>query len=208
MQVASALVLATLLACLGTQALPEQAQARLGAENSKLANKLETPCAKSLQSFSRRHEDAVSALPDPQHMLYFLHIPRTAGRTYHSCFLKLGSPPSRRCEKSYDILRIDRSLEGCGLLSSHDDLSASKMFPANAAFATQIRYAAGHCWRSDCLSHLVVPFMQSADLLSHASGKRAGSTSYIAAVIAHSLLTPEKKLTPVQGSCGQGHQRI
>lgn len=26
------------------------------------------------------------------HMLYFLHIPRTAGRTYHACFLKCGLP--------------------------------------------------------------------------------------------------------------------
>ena len=28
------------------------------------------------------------------HMLYFLHIPRTAGRTYHACFLKCESLPS------------------------------------------------------------------------------------------------------------------
>ena len=109
---------------------------------STAASQAASSCAASVQSFSADHGSAVSPQPDAQHMLYFLHIPRTAGRTYHSCFLKLGSPPSRRCEKSYDVLRIDRSLEGCGLLSSHDDLSASTLFPDNAGFATQIRHAA------------------------------------------------------------------
>ena len=72
---------------------------------------------------------------DPQKMLFFMHIPRTAGlyekhmelffssrqlgqllmpkdcnpagRTFHSCFLRLAFPPSKRCAKSYDVLRLD-----------------------------------------------------------------------------------------------------
>lgn len=32
-------------------------------------------------------------------MAFFLHLPRTAGRTLHTCFLKLGTPPHRRCPK-------------------------------------------------------------------------------------------------------------
>ena len=32
---------------------------------------------------------------DPKKLLYFLHIPRTAGRTFGTCFLKQAHPPSR-----------------------------------------------------------------------------------------------------------------
>ncbi|KAK9805930.1 hypothetical protein WJX73_005869 [Symbiochloris irregularis] len=72
-------------------------------------------------------------------MLFFLHMPRTAGRTYHSCFLKTATPPSRRCEKSYDVLRLNASIPSCGLLSSHDDMSLIDNLPDDAAFVTQLR---------------------------------------------------------------------
>ncbi|KAK9823003.1 hypothetical protein WJX81_005071 [Elliptochloris bilobata] len=72
-------------------------------------------------------------------MLFFLHIPRTAGRTYHACFLKVGRPPSRRCEKSYDMLRLNESAPGCGLLGSHDDFSITESLPADTAVITQLR---------------------------------------------------------------------
>lgn len=77
-------------------------------------------------------------------MVFFLHVPRTAGRTYHSCFLKLGSPPSARCEKSYDVLRLNASLTGCSLLGSHDDFSIRQHLPEDTAVVTQLR-CHSHC---------------------------------------------------------------
>ena len=56
-------------------------------------------------------------------LLFFLHIPRTAGRTFHFCYLKLATPESRRCAKSYDALRVDLSDPNCQLLATHDDYS-------------------------------------------------------------------------------------
>lgn len=76
---------------------------------------------------------------DPSKMLWFLHIPRSAGRTFHSCFLKLAHPPSKRCAKSYDTLRLNVSVGSCGLLASHDDYSATDFLPAEAAVVTQLR---------------------------------------------------------------------
>ena len=48
-------------------------------------------------------------------------------------------PPSKRCAKSYDILRLNESLSDCGLLSSHDDFSVIDMLPKNGAVITQLR---------------------------------------------------------------------
>ena len=76
---------------------------------------------------------------DPEKMLYFLHIPRTAGRTTHNCFLLPSTPPSRRCAKSYDGLKYDISLPDCGLIASHDDFSAMASLPSSAAVFTSIR---------------------------------------------------------------------
>jgi len=72
-------------------------------------------------------------------MVYFLHVPRTAGRTFQSCFLKSGTPPERRCPKAYDHLRIDVSVPDCFLLSSHDDFSVVAMLPENVAVLTHLR---------------------------------------------------------------------
>eukprot|EP00892_Ulva_mutabilis_P010571 jgi/Ulvmu1/7887/UM004_0118.1 len=76
---------------------------------------------------------------DPHKMLYFLHVPRTAGRTTHNCFMMPATPPSRRCAKSYDGLKYDISIPDCGLISSHDDFSAMHQLPATAAVFTSIR---------------------------------------------------------------------
>jgi hypothetical protein len=76
---------------------------------------------------------------DPHKMLYFLHVPRTAGRTTHNCFLMPITPPSRRCAKSYDGLKYDISLPDCGVIASHDDFSAMASFPSTAAVFTTIR---------------------------------------------------------------------
>ncbi|GLI61460.1 hypothetical protein VaNZ11_003852 [Volvox africanus] len=73
-------------------------------------------------------------------LLYFLHVPRTAGRTFHSCLLKLGVPPALRCPKAYDHLRItNMSRPNCYLLSSHDDFSVVSMLPPDVAVLTQLR---------------------------------------------------------------------
>ena len=86
-----------------------------------------------------KHHPAGNAVVNPDHMLYFLHIPRTAGRTYGVCFLKQAWAPSRRCAKSYDVLRLNQSVPNCGLLSSHDDYSVLQYLPKDAAIATQLR---------------------------------------------------------------------
>jgi hypothetical protein len=38
-------------------------------------------------------------------LVYFMHVPRTAGRTLNSCFYSASTPPSRKCPKSYDDLK-------------------------------------------------------------------------------------------------------
>ncbi|KAF8067374.1 hypothetical protein HT031_002422 [Scenedesmus sp. PABB004] len=74
-----------------------------------------------------------------ENMVYFLHIPRTAGRTFHSCLLRLGTPGRRRCPKAYDHLRIDFDVPSCFMLSSHDDFSVVERLPANTAVVSQLR---------------------------------------------------------------------
>lgn len=82
----------------------------------------------------------VTATRNPQdHVIFFLHVPRTAGRTYNSCFLKQAFPPSQRCARSYDRLRYNVSLPSCKLLSSHDDFSIVSLLPPDAEVITQLR---------------------------------------------------------------------
>ena len=71
--------------------------------------------------------------------VFFLHVPRTAGRTFHSCLLKLGTPASKRCPRAYDHLRIDFDVPNCALLSSHDDFSVVERLPADTAVVSQLR---------------------------------------------------------------------
>ncbi len=86
----------------------------------------------------KHHKEAAPYTGD--NMLYFLHVPRTAGRTFHSCLLKMGMHPGRRCPKAYDHLRItNMSTPNCYLLSSHDDFSVVSMLPDNVAVLTQVR---------------------------------------------------------------------
>ncbi|DBB06421.1 TPA: hypothetical protein ACH3X1_011981 [Trebouxia sp. C0004] len=96
-------------------------------------------CQKALYTFGKQHHTKSVQALNADHMLYFLHIPRTAGRTYGACFLKQAWAPSRRCAKSYDILRLNSSVPDCGLLSSHDDYSVIQYLPRDAAVATQLR---------------------------------------------------------------------
>ncbi|XP_022730966.1 protein-tyrosine sulfotransferase-like isoform X2 [Durio zibethinus] len=62
-------------------------------------------------------------------LLFFLHVPRTGGRTYFHCFLKKLYSNSLECPRSYDKLRFDPSKEKCRLLVTHDDYSITSKLP-------------------------------------------------------------------------------
>ncbi|XWS74293.1 hypothetical protein CRYUN_Cryun02cG0202600 [Craigia yunnanensis] len=62
-------------------------------------------------------------------LLFFLHVPRTGGRTYFHCFLKKLYSNSLECPRSYDKLRFDPSKEKCRLLTTHDDYSITSKLP-------------------------------------------------------------------------------
>ncbi len=96
-------------------------------------------CQKLLDRYLFEHQRDPRPYNDDSTMVYFLHVPRTAGRTFHSCMLKLGTPPTRRCPKAYDHLRLNMSVPNCYLLSSHDDYSIVSMLPDNVAVLTHLR---------------------------------------------------------------------
>ena len=77
--------------------------------------------------------------PPPCTPTHPTHPPRPAGKTYATCFLRSGVPPSRRCARSYDRLRYSQSAAGCGLVYSHDDWSATSLLPSGSAVVTQLR---------------------------------------------------------------------
>jgi hypothetical protein len=82
---------------------------------------------------------ARAAAPKPN-LTFFLHVPRTAGRTLFFCGLKPAFPPSQRCERAYDHVRTDTHAPACGLLSSHDDFRLVESFPGGGAvLITQLR---------------------------------------------------------------------
>ena len=112
--------------------------AAIQASGQPVFKSISKKCQKALFGLGKHHPAGNVAL-NPDHMLYFLHIPRTAGRTYGVCFLKQAWAPSRRCAKSYDVLRLNQSVPNCGLLSSHDDYSVLQYLPKDAAIATQLR---------------------------------------------------------------------
>ncbi|KAK7312575.1 hypothetical protein VNO77_36527 [Canavalia gladiata] len=62
-------------------------------------------------------------------LLFFLHVPRTGGRTYFHCFLKKLYPNYLECPRSYDKLRFDPSKPKCRLLVTHDDYSMTSKLP-------------------------------------------------------------------------------
>jgi len=67
-----------------------------------------------------------------------------AGKTYANCFLRTALPPSKRCAKSYDVLRYNVSAPGCLAIISHDDFSAAEqLLPPDAATITQLRRCRG-----------------------------------------------------------------
>ncbi|XP_075633192.1 protein-tyrosine sulfotransferase isoform X2 [Castanea sativa] len=62
-------------------------------------------------------------------LLFFLHVPRTGGRTYFHCFLKK-LYNNLECPRSYDKLRFDPSKPKCRLLVTHDDYSMMSKLPS------------------------------------------------------------------------------
>ncbi|XP_057727619.1 protein-tyrosine sulfotransferase-like isoform X1 [Arachis stenosperma] len=73
-------------------------------------------------------------------LLFFLHVPRTGGRTYFHCFLKKLYPNSLECPRSYDKLRFDPSKPKCRLLVTHDDYSITSKLPkARTSVVTILR---------------------------------------------------------------------
>ncbi|XP_023751546.1 protein-tyrosine sulfotransferase isoform X2 [Lactuca sativa] len=62
-------------------------------------------------------------------LLFFLHVPRTGGRTYFYCFLKKLYSNSLECPRSYDKLRFDPRKQNCKLFATHDDYSIMSKLP-------------------------------------------------------------------------------
>ncbi|XP_021745953.1 protein-tyrosine sulfotransferase-like isoform X2 [Chenopodium quinoa] len=62
-------------------------------------------------------------------LLFFLHIPRTGGRTYFHCFLKKLYSSKLECPRSYDKLRFNPRKAHCRLLVTHDDYSMMTKLP-------------------------------------------------------------------------------
>ncbi|KAG9445613.1 hypothetical protein H6P81_011741 [Aristolochia fimbriata] len=62
-------------------------------------------------------------------LLFFLHIPRTGGRTYFHCFLRKLYTSDQECPRSYDKLRFDPSKPNCRLMVTHDDYSMTTKLP-------------------------------------------------------------------------------
>ncbi|KAE8674593.1 Tyrosylprotein sulfotransferase isoform 2 [Hibiscus syriacus] len=71
-------------------------------------------------------------------LLFFLHDPRTGGRTYFHCFLKKLYSSSLECPRSYDRLRFDPSKEKCRLLVTHDDYSITSRLPRGRTSVVRI----------------------------------------------------------------------
>ncbi|KAM7496778.1 hypothetical protein LguiA_021192 [Lonicera macranthoides] len=71
-------------------------------------------------------------------LLFFLHIPRTGGRTYFHCFLKKLYSSALECPRSYDKLRFDPSKNKCRLLVTHDDYSMMSKLPSERASVVTI----------------------------------------------------------------------
>lgn len=76
---------------------------------------------------------------DKDGMVYFLHIPRTAGRTFDDCLLRPGVGKNKHCPNSWDHLRIDTVHPNCSLLSSHDDFSVVAMLPDDVSVISHFR---------------------------------------------------------------------
>lgn len=93
-----------------------------------VSNQIQNECSSLVDAFEKKYE----AVPVSTHgdrpddvnpFVFFLHVPRTAGKTYSTCFLSPAVPPSQTCLPGYDRYRLQQSPLGCRYYTSHDDLS-------------------------------------------------------------------------------------
>jgi protein-tyrosine sulfotransferase len=84
-------------------------------------------CNKLVDRYEIEHGKHVTPKNISDAFIFFLHVPRTAGKTYATCFLRAALPASQRCSPSYDLLRLNVSQEGCRYLVSHDDYSVTSV---------------------------------------------------------------------------------
>ncbi|XP_022874820.1 protein-tyrosine sulfotransferase-like isoform X2 [Olea europaea var. sylvestris] len=88
-------------------------------------------CERTVKKWAFSSRD--SEIKDDKHvlrdLLFFLHVPRTGGRTYFHCFLKKLYANAQECPRSYDKLRFNPRKSNCRLLSTHDDYSMMVKLP-------------------------------------------------------------------------------
>mmetsp|Transcript_20128 Transcript_20128/g.44074 ORF Transcript_20128/g.44074 Transcript_20128/m.44074 type:complete len:230 (+) Transcript_20128:235-924(+) len=86
-------------------------------------------CAQALKSFAAQQAKYKPPSKSVENALtYFLHVPRTGGRTFHQCFLGSAYEKSKKCPQSYDIKNFTEHesspvFQKCQLLASHEDYS-------------------------------------------------------------------------------------
>ncbi|MCO5577704.1 hypothetical protein L7F22_031536 [Adiantum nelumboides] len=117
--------------------IPGYGAAGLDRQREKCIVAVKTWGEKALNEISELAEDHHTQLKE---LLYFLHVPRTGGRTYHQCLLRHLYPKEQHCDRSYDKLRFNSS-NHCKLLVNHDDYSILTRLPAEStSIVTNIRH--------------------------------------------------------------------
>ncbi|GJP32166.1 hypothetical protein CLOM_g16766 [Closterium sp. NIES-68] len=93
---------------------------------------VEVQMAETAEVQWQREERSSSGEPSMPQTLFFLHVARAGGRTFHQCFLSVLMPSNVQCNMSYHVLRDDPTL-GCRLLATHDDYGMTTHLPPGAA---------------------------------------------------------------------------
>jgi len=71
--------------------------------------------------------------------LFFLHVPRTAGLSFHWCFLKPSFEPRDLCGNQYTGVKLDPRHPNCSFLATHDDYSLVERFVEQPRVVTMLR---------------------------------------------------------------------
>lgn len=117
--------------------IPGYGASRYSSKREKCSVVVETWAEQAVREISQLAEDHHTQLKE---LLYFLHVPRTGGRTYHQCLLRHLYPKEQHCDRSYDKLRFNSS-NHCRLLVTHDDYSILKKLPAKStSVVTNMRH--------------------------------------------------------------------
>ncbi|GAB2275075.1 hypothetical protein Dimus_009844 [Dionaea muscipula] len=119
-----------------------------------------------------------------QDLLFFLHVPRTGGRSYYHCFLKKFYSSMLECPRSYDRLHFNPRKPNCRLLVTHDDYSVmSKLPKENTSVVTILRNPVDRVFSTYEFSievaarFLVHPNLTSATQLSRRLRKKTNAIS-------------------------------